>query len=110
MRSDSGQFVSVPLPELYSQIDARVLGGSVAVVSLVFAACAGLTWLVLRRLRVGRHLYALGGNAQAAYLSGVPVVATLCVAYALSGLFAAVAGVCQAAPASPTWVSRIACR
>lgn len=97
VQSEGGQFVSVPLPELYASLDARVLGGSVAMVTVVFAGCAGLTWLVLRRLRVGRHLYALGGNAQAAYLSGVPVAATSCVAYALSGLFAAVAGICQAA-------------
>jgi ribose transport system permease protein len=97
VQGEGGRFVSVPLPELYQGLDARVLGGSLSVVTLVFAACAALTWLVLRRLRVGRHLYALGGNAQAAFLSGVPVAATLCVTYALSGLFAAVAGICQAA-------------
>jgi ribose transport system permease protein len=64
VQDPSGQFVSVPLPALYSSIDARVLGGTVSVVTLVLAACVALTWLVLRRLRVGRHLYALGGNAQ----------------------------------------------
>ncbi|HEX9619125.1 MAG TPA: ABC transporter permease, partial [Polyangiaceae bacterium] len=36
-------------------------------------------------------------NLEAARLSGVPVKGTLVFAYALSGLFAAVAGVCQAA-------------
>jgi ribose transport system permease protein len=95
-RSD-GQSAQLALPELYSSIDARVLGGNLAVVTLVFAGCVGLTWLVLQRQRVGRHLYAIGGNAQAARLSGVPVRSALCVAYALSGLMAAVAGICQAA-------------
>jgi ribose transport system permease protein len=42
-------------------------------------------------------LYATGGNAEAARLSGVPVSRVLVLAYALSGLFAAVAGICQAA-------------
>jgi len=42
-------------------------------------------------------LLAIGGNAEAARLSGVPVGATLVVAYACSGLFAAIAGICQAA-------------
>jgi ribose transport system permease protein len=97
LQSTDGKFSQLALPEIYSSIDARVLGGSLSVVSLVFAGCVGLTWLVLQRQRVGRHLYALGGNAHAAWLSGVPVRPTLCFAYALSGLMAAVAGICQAA-------------
>jgi ribose transport system permease protein len=97
VQTADGQFRHLALPEIYSAIDARVLGGSLSVVSLVFAGCVGLTWVVLQRQRVGRHLYALGGNAHAARLSGVPVRATLCFAYALSGLLAAVAGICQAA-------------
>ena len=39
----------------------------------------------------------MGGNEEAARLSGVPVGRTLVAAYALSGLFAAVGGICQAA-------------
>ena len=97
LQGADGQFSRLAVPELYSQLDARVLGGNLSVVTLVFAACAGLSWVVLQRQRVGRYLYALGGNAQAARLSGVPVRATLCFAYAFSGFCAAVAGICQAA-------------
>jgi ribose/xylose/arabinose/galactoside ABC-type transport system permease subunit len=60
-------------------------------------ACALVTWLLLARHRWGRELYALGGNEEAARLSGVPVVRTKMLAYAASGLLAAVAGICQAA-------------
>ena len=35
------------------------------------ALCALLTWLLLAKLRMGRYLYAVGGNAEAARLSGV---------------------------------------
>jgi ribose transport system permease protein len=42
-------------------------------------------------------LLAIGGNPEAARLSGVPVSKALVAAYALSGLFAAIAGICQAA-------------
>jgi ribose transport system permease protein len=87
----------VPLPAIFERIDSRVLGDTVPIVTLVFLACVGLTWFVLRKLRLGRYLYAAGGNAEAARLSGVPVARVLVMAYALSGLFAAVAGVCQAA-------------
>ncbi len=92
-----GQFSALVLPDIYSWLDGRVFWGQVSVVTLVFAACAGVTWVVLMRQRVGRYLFAIGGNAEAARLSGVPVRAALLVAYALSGLFAAVAGICQAA-------------
>jgi ribose/xylose/arabinose/galactoside ABC-type transport system permease subunit len=56
-----------------------------------------VTAVILRRLRLGRWLYAVGGNVEAARFSGVPVARVLTAAYALSGLFAAVAGICQAA-------------
>jgi ribose transport system permease protein len=63
----------------------------------VFLACAAATWVILRRLRAGRYLYATGGSREAAELSGVPTGRTLIFAYALSGLFSAIAGICQAA-------------
>lgn len=87
----------VDLPEIFHLIDSRVLGGNLSIVTVVFLVCVAATWVVLERLRVGRHIYAVGGNEEAARLSGVPVARTLLVAYALSGLFAAVAGICQAA-------------
>ncbi len=85
------------LPAIFDALDARVLGGNVAIVTIVFLACVAITALVLGRMRLGRWLYAVGGNAEAARFSGVPVRRVLVAAYALSGLFAAIAGVCQAA-------------
>jgi ribose transport system permease protein len=92
-----GRFVTVPLPSLWTALDERVLGGNVSVVTIVFAFCALVTYVVLERLRIGRYLYAVGGSFEAARLAGVPVRGTLIFAYALSGFFAAVAGICQAA-------------
>lgn len=84
-------------PPLFSALDSRVLDGNVAVVTIVFLVCAAITHLVLAELRVGRYLYAVGGNLEGARLAGVPVRRTLIFAYALSGFFAAIAGICQAA-------------
>ncbi|MEZ4220332.1 MAG: ABC transporter permease [Polyangiaceae bacterium] len=92
-----GSFVSVPQPAIFETIDARVLGDNVSVVTLVFLGCAALTWFILARLEMGRYLYAVGGSAEAARLSGVPVRATLIFAYAFAGVLSAVAGICQAA-------------
>ncbi len=87
----------VDLPRVFGIIDSKVLGGNLAIVTIVFLLCVAVTWILLSRLRLGRYIYAVGGNQEAARLSGVPVRRTLVTAYALSGLFAAVAGICQAA-------------
>ncbi len=92
-----GVMRTIELPSIYAAIDARILGGNLSMVSVIFAACAALCWIVLMRLRLGRQLYAVGGNAEAARLAGVPVRSTITLAYVLCGLFAAIAGICQAA-------------
>ena len=87
----------VDLPAVFDHIDSRVLGGNLSIVTVIFLLCVLVTWIVLSRLRLGRYIFAVGGNQEAARLSGVPVKGTLVLTYALSGLFAAVAGICQAA-------------
>ena len=51
-----------------------------------------LVWVLLQHTRIGRHIYAIGGNPQAARVSGINVDRTLVVVYALCGLFAGFAG------------------
>lgn len=92
-----GDFRYVDQPAIYDAINAQVLGGNLTVVTLIFLVCLAISWVVLSRLRVGRHLLAIGGNEEAARLSGVPVSRVKILAYALCGFFAAVAGICQAA-------------
>lgn len=91
-----GSFDYVELPRVFQQLDARLFGGNIAAVTVVFGVCLLLTWAVLAKLRYGRYIYATGGNEEAARLSGVPVLRAKLLAYGLSGLFAAVAGICQA--------------
>ncbi|MEQ8846671.1 ABC transporter permease [Botrimarina sp.] len=91
-----GTYEYVGVPTLFRAIDAQVLGGAVSVVTLVFLGCAAVAYLVLARRRLGRELYAIGGNKEAAHLSGVPVVRSTVWAYVLSGALAGVAGLCQA--------------
>jgi len=88
---------TLQLPAVFGVIDTRVLGGNLSVVTLVFAVCAIGCWILLERLRYGRYLFAVGGNHEAARLSGVPIHRTIIVAYAVCGLCAAIAGICQAA-------------
>jgi ribose transport system permease protein len=91
-----GSFSYVQLPRFFEALDHRILGENVAVVSLVFLGCAGLCWYFAERLRYGRYLRAIGGNEEAARLSGVPVSRMKIAVYAISGALAAIAGICQA--------------
>lgn len=49
--------------------------------------------VILTRTRLGRHLTATGGNEEASRLSGVQIDQTRIVAYAISGLCAAIAAI-----------------
>ena len=70
----------------------KTLGGvpnSVILMLLLYAAAH----FAMSRMAIGRYIYAVGGNRQAARLSGVPVAGVLLLVYTLSGALAGVAGI-----------------
>lgn len=97
VKNPDGSFRYVDVPGIFRFIDSRILGGDLAVVTVIFLVCALLAWVALARHCWGRQVYAIGGNEEAARLSGVPVKLTKVLAYAASGLLAGVAGLCQVA-------------
>ncbi|MDQ3706605.1 MAG: ABC transporter permease [Chloroflexota bacterium] len=52
-----------------------------------------LAWYGIRQTRYGRYLFAVGGNADAAYQTGVPVNMVQFSTYVISGLMAAFGGI-----------------
>jgi ribose transport system permease protein len=64
--------------------------------TLVFLVSILIMALLVRNTSFGRQLYAIGGNEEAARLSGIPVQRTKIVTYALCALFAALAGIINA--------------
>jgi ribose transport system permease protein len=52
-----------------------------------------LTTVILRYTRMGKHIYALGGNETTLKLEGVDVDRVKCFAFAACGAYAAVAGI-----------------
>jgi len=92
-----GTYQYVEDPRIFELLDSRILGGNLAVVTLIFLACVSLCWFILERTALGRYVFAVGGNEEAAHFSGVHVARVKVVVYALSGVFSAVAGICQAA-------------
>jgi len=80
------------LPAGFRGLGAR-LAGSLPLSLVLVVPLAVAAHLVLRRTVAGRWLYAVGGNAATARVSGVPVERVLVLAYAACGLCAAVASV-----------------
>jgi len=70
----SGDILGVPVPALIA-LGAVILG-----------------WVILNHTRFGRTIYAIGGNREAARVSGISVERTKIATYAVMGLLAAVAG------------------
>lgn len=69
------------------------LGGTLPVLALAFLGLA-VVGLTIQHVTVfGRRLFLIGSNRHAARLSGVPVAGVTVVAYALAGLFGALAGI-----------------
>jgi ribose transport system permease protein len=69
-----------------------ILGLAVPVSLVIVVVTFILAWVFLEHVRTGRHIFALGGNPQAARVSGISVDRTLIVAYALCGFMAGFAG------------------
>jgi len=74
-----GKILGIPMPFFY--------------VVFFFA----LASFVMRYTRLGRHIYAVGGNAAAAQLSGINVKRTQMLAFMIAGFMAAVASILMAA-------------
>jgi ribose/xylose/arabinose/galactoside ABC-type transport system permease subunit len=82
----------------------RYLATSVWVPVLLFLVLAALVWILMARTVAGRHLYALGGNENAARLSGIRTDNLKWLAYSLSAMLSALAGIlytCEVATADP---------
>ncbi len=90
--------------EAFSAIGTGYLFGipaPVYLMGLVFA----LAWYVLNHTRLGRYVYALGGNESATRLSGINVDRIKLAVYSISGAMAAIAGIIvtsRLASAQPT--------
>ena len=68
------------------------LFGVVPASAVLLIGLVAIIWVPFRRSTIGRAAYAVGSSEMAAYMSGVPVQRAKFVAYTLSGLLGAIAG------------------
>lgn len=75
----------------------RVIGqgtlGVIPVPVILMLVVMGVIWLILTQTTLGRRWYAIGGNPEAAFLSGINVKRLRLGAFVVSGLGAAAAGI-----------------
>jgi ribose/xylose/arabinose/galactoside ABC-type transport system permease subunit len=81
------------LSQGFRAVSGGVLGPGVPCLVLYFAAVTAISAVLLRLTVFGRRVYATGGNAVAAAVSGIGVPGIRIAVYTLSGLLAGFAGV-----------------
>ena len=79
-------------PDSFAEIGQGYVGPVPVPVVIMLAMTIAFS-VLMRKTRFGRHVYATGGNEQAARLSGVKTARVKLLVYMLSGLIAAIAGV-----------------
>ena len=72
------------------------LFGVVPLPVLLMAAAFAASWVLLHQTRFGQHLYAIGGNREAARLVGIPLARHETAVYVLCSLFAGLSGLIHA--------------
>ena len=92
-----GKTVVVELPEIFTMIDRKILGGNLTVVTVILAVLIVIFAFIMAKTRWGHDIYAIGGSEEAARLAGINTVRSKVLAYVVSGALCAIAGICLAA-------------
>lgn len=87
-------FPLTPFPSWYNVLGGGYVAG-IPVPALVFLAAFGLVHVVMNHTTFGRAVYAVGGNAEAARLSGIPVSRVKITVLGTVAFLAAVSGIMQ---------------
>lgn len=86
---------SVPAGQVTSALSGFAIGriGPVPYMFLVLVLLVAIVWFLTQRTTWGRHLFAVGGDPDAARLAGIRVERTTVWAYTIAGLLAGIAGI-----------------
>ncbi|MBW4024050.1 MAG: ABC transporter permease [Proteobacteria bacterium] len=95
--ASDGQPIS-GLSDQFLALSGTIFGVSIPVAVMVIVVV--IAWVLLARTKFGMHIYAVGGNPQAARVAGVNLRANRFAVYTISGFLAGVAGVILAARAT----------
>ncbi|MBO4320158.1 MAG: sugar ABC transporter permease YjfF, partial [Treponema sp.] len=86
-------YIDIPFLGTYSR-NGTWIPSSIEVGVIIAIVVVILLWAMLRWTRIGRNLYAVGGNSESALMLGINVRRTQFFAYVLCGILAGIAGFC----------------
>jgi methyl-galactoside transport system permease protein len=85
----------------FSELGTGAIGGnsnfSIPYILIIAIVIAIIVWVICNKTRLGKNMYAIGGNVQAATVSGINVARNLIYIYAIAGALYGLAGVLEAA-------------
>ncbi|WP_025694213.1 galactose/methyl galactoside ABC transporter permease MglC [Paenibacillus durus] len=94
---------SQPIGDLrpdFTNIGSGFIGNgqySIPYIVIIALIVAVIVWVVFNKTKLGKNMYAIGGNMQAAKVSGINVAKNLMYLYAIAGALYGLAGVLEAA-------------
>lgn len=88
-------FITAQIVFLFTLICNQYRG--IPLSAIILGVAAFFVWGISRHTPFGRYLYAIGGNAEAAFVSGVPVQRVIIGAFGIMGLIVAIGGFMQTA-------------
>lgn len=94
--ASNSQTILMGIPQSFLNIGQGKIG-PVQMPAFFLVAIALVLYVVLEHTQVGRHMYAIGGNAETARLAGVPVKRYALIALAISAVCSAFVGILVAA-------------
>nr|WP_314733372.1 ABC transporter permease [Anaerobacillus sp. CMMVII] len=77
----------------FNFIGSGYLGGVIPMPVVYLVILLIICYLIMNKTKLGRYMYAVGGNAEAAKFSGINIKKIKFFAYTFSGLMAAIAGI-----------------
>ncbi len=89
----TGGYPMSGVPEAFKKIGNGNVFGIIPTPLLFTVVIYLVAWVLLNRSKVGRYVYALGGNEEAARLSGIKVAFYKALPFFISGITAACAGI-----------------
>ncbi|WP_159952471.1 ABC transporter permease [Rhizobium sp. 18065] len=89
----SQQSAIINLPPSFKFIGQGYIAHTIPVSVLLMLASVAIASFILNITSAGRMIYAIGGNEDAAYLSGIPVTKVKVFVYALCSFFVAIAAI-----------------
>lgn len=88
----TGGYPITGMPELFTKIGQGYIG-IVPIPVIIFIIFIVFGWIVMNKTYMGRHIYALGGNKEAARLAGINVNKLTIFIYAFTGFAASIAAI-----------------